>query len=95
MATFSQVIDNLTNIALTENGAVVKTTTTSPVLDFSHKTLRNTSFDTIQKNVHEIIDYAEKNNDVEALHDIIVLIFHKRNCRGGEGEKQIAYDICL
>lgn len=95
MAMFAQVIDNFTNIALTENGAVVKATTTSPVLDFSHKTLRNTPVDTIRENVHNIIDYAEKNNDVEALHDIIVLIFHKRNCRGGEGEKQVAYDTFL
>lgn len=95
MASFAQVVNNFTNFSLTENGAVVKATTTSPVLDFSHKTLRKTPFETIRESVHKIIDYAEKNNDVEALHDIIVLIFHKRNCRGGEGEKQVAYDTFL
>lgn len=95
MTSFANAFKTTTNKTFTENGAVVEKTTGNPVLDFSHKIIRDTPVTEITTGIKNIIDYAEKNNDVETLHDVFVLMFHKRNPRGGEGEKAITYQILL
>lgn len=95
MSTFAQAFQKTTNKTTTENGAVVEQSTGYPVLDFSHKVVRDTTGDEIQRRVDEIINYAQTKEDVNAIHDLFVLMFHKRNPRGGEGEKQITYTMLL
>ena len=95
MSTFAQAFNKTTNKTTTENNAVVEQSTGYPVLDFSHKVVRSTTGDEIQKRVDEIINYAQTKGDVNAIHDLFVMMFHKRNPRGGEGEKQITYTMLL
>lgn len=95
MASFAKAVDTVTNKTLTENGAVVEATTNSPLLDFSHKVVRGTTSDEIKTRISQIMTHVEKTNDMEALTDLFILMFHKRNPRGGEGEKEIVYNMFL
>lgn len=95
MTSFANAFTKTTNKTLTENGTVVEESTGSPVLDFSHKVVRSTPADEITTRIQNIIKYAETNKDVNALHDLFVIMFHKRNPRGGEGEKAITYQMLL
>lgn len=95
MSTFANAFSTTTNKTVTENGAVIEATTGQPVLDFSHKVLRSTPVNEITTRINDIIKYCETTNDVNALHDLFVIIFHKRNPRGGEGEKAITYQMLL
>jgi hypothetical protein len=95
MTSFANAFTKMTNKTTTENGAVVEISTGSPILDFSHKVVRDTTPTEIKTRITEIINYIETNNDVNGLHDLFVLMFHKRNPRGGEGEKAMTYHMLL
>lgn len=95
MSTFAQAFNKITNKTSTENGAVVNQSTGNLVLDFSHKVVRGTTNDEIKTRIEEIIKYVNTTNNVNELHDLFVLMFHKRNTRGGEGEKLITYHMVL
>lgn len=95
MSTFANAFQKTTNKTTTENGAVVEQSTGNPVLDFSHKVVRSTTSEEIKTRIDSIINYVETNNNPNALHDLFVMMFHKRNPRGGEGEKQITYTMLL
>jgi hypothetical protein len=95
MATFANAFNNITNKTVTENGAVVENTSGNPILDFSHKIVRNSKQDEIKSRIYDIMAYINKTGKVEDLHDLFVLMFHKRNPRGGEGEKAIVYSMML
>lgn len=95
MSTFASAFTKTTNKTVTENGAVVESTTESPVLDFSHKVVRDTTKEEITNRISQIVNHAEKSKDVSILHDLFVLMFHKRNPRGGEGEKEMTYNMVI
>jgi len=95
MSSFAKAVEKVSNKTLTENGAVVEAITGSPVLDFSHKVVRSTKPDEIKSRISEIMTHINRTGDIKALTDLFVLMFHKRNPRGGEGEKEMVYNMFL
>lgn len=95
MSSFANAFSTVTNKTTTENGAVVNESTGNPVLDFSHKVLRDTSVDEINERIDKILTYVQTTNNVEHLVDLLILAFHKRNPRGGEGERLMTYRMLI
>jgi hypothetical protein len=79
------------NLILNEKGAYVYESTEDPRLNAFNKLLRGITVESISKLVNDII----KTNDKDMIKDLFVLIFHKRYCRGGEGEKLLSYHLIL
>lgn len=67
----------------TQNGAVSLASTGQARLDFFSKALRDTS----GPEIHRMLDAAWE----ESALDTLKLIFYKRDCRGGAGEKCVFY----
>lgn len=86
---------NIIDIIENENGAILNKSTTNPCLDAFNKLVRGITMDNLTHHVNEIINFAKRNEDSSIIEDLFVIIFHKRNCRGGEGEKLITYQLIL
>lgn len=67
-----------------ENGAITNNSSNDPRLNYFSKILRDSSAD-------QIIQYLEQSWTSSAL-DTMKLIAHKRDCRGGSGEKKVFYE---
>jgi hypothetical protein len=86
---------NIIDIIENENGAILNKSTTNPCVDAFNKLVRGITMNNLTHHVNEIINFAKNNNDSSIIEDLFVTIFHKRNCRGGEGEKLITYQLIL
>lgn len=86
---------NIIDIVENENGAILNKSTTNPCVDAFNKLVRGITMNNLTHHVNEIINFAKNNNDSSIIEDLFVTIFHKRNCRGGEGEKLITYQLIL
>lgn len=86
MSLFVYAFDNL-NLKYGENCAVEHVSTTCPSIDLFFALVRDLSEDRL----NELVDNCLKTNDKTVLTDLLVLIFQTRNCRGGKGEKKLAY----
>ena len=95
MTSFIQAFKKECNIIENEKGVILNKSTTNPCLDAFNKLVRGITMDNLTHHVNEIINFAKSNNDPSIIEDLFVIIFHKRNCRGGEGEKLITYQLIL
>jgi hypothetical protein len=95
MNSFVSAFNKACNIIENENGAILNKSTTNPCVDAFNKLVRGITLDNLTNHVNEIINFAKRNNDPSIIEDMFVTIFHKRNCRGGEGEKLITYQLIL
>ena len=85
----------LNNLVINENGALINNSTLNPCVDAFNKLVRGITDENLNKYVNEIIKEANESKNSEILVDLFLLTFHKRNCRGGEGEKLITYKLLL
>lgn len=69
--------------------------TNSDLLDCSVQLIRGTKGSIIYQKVKGICEEAINRNDTNLIVDFIVLMFQKRNCRGGEGERDIFYRMFI
>jgi len=83
------------NLVVNENGALLRNTTKNPCIDAFHKIIRGVKDRNINDYIKTIINHANIHEDYSLITDLFVLIFHKRNCRGGEGEKALSYKMLL
>jgi hypothetical protein len=83
------------NLVLNENGGLLKKTSENPCLDAFYKTILGIKDNNITDYIKNVINYANIHEDYSMITDLFVLIFHKRNCRGGEGEKALVYKMLL
>jgi hypothetical protein len=83
------------NLILNENGAYLHKSSNDPRIDAFITLIRGVNNANLKKSVNSIIVEAEKNNNQEMLRDLFLMTFHKRNCRGGEGEKLLFYKLIL
>ena len=88
-------ITNDNNLVINENGALINNSTLNPCVDLFNKLVRGITPENLNKYVNEIIKSANDSKNSEILVDLFLLTFHKRNCRGGEGEKSITYQLLL
>ena len=88
-------ITNDNNLVINENGALINNSTLNPCVDAFNKLVRGITPENLNKYVNEIIKSANDSKNSEILIDLFLLTFHKRNCRGGEGEKSITYQLLL
>lgn len=84
-------MSSFNNLILNEKNAYIYQSTQDPRLNAFNKLLRGIPVESISKLVNDII----KTNDKDMIKDLFVLIFHKRYCRGGEGEKLLSYHLIL
>jgi len=84
-------MSSFNNLILNEKNAYIYQSTQDPRLNAFNKLLRGISTESISNLVNDII----KTNDKDMIKDLFVLIFHKRYCRGGEGEKLLSYHLIL
>ena len=77
----------LNNKTFNEKGAVAYSSTGSSRLDYYSLVVRGATSNDIHNVLHKAWD--------EDRLDTLKLIFHKRDCRGGDGEKQIFYDSMI
>jgi len=83
------------NLTLNEKGAIVASTTNEPLLDLFTKLIRGVTSENLDRYVTAVFEEAARLNDPSVIADLFVLLFHKRNCRGGEGERLITYQLLL
>lgn len=83
------------NLVTNEKGALINKSTNDSRVDAFNKLVRGVSKENLESYVQTILNEAEKTQNTEILSDLFVLIFHKRHCRGGEGEKLITYQMIL
>lgn len=74
-----------------ENGALSQSTTSSLLLDLFFKLVRNLPEEDLKNSVSNILTFVKKNEDVNLLSDLFVLMFQTRDCRCGKGEKNLFY----
>lgn len=86
---------NLNNLIINENGALINNSSLNPCVDAFNKLVRGITDENLNKYVNEILKEANESKNSEILIDLFLLTFHKRNCRGGEGEKLITYKLLL
>jgi hypothetical protein len=92
---FGTIFKKISNLSINENNAYLKKSTTHPCLDAFNKLVRNVNSSNIDDYIFNIIEEAQHTNDYSMVIDMFVMMFHKRNCRGGEGEKLIMYRMLL
>jgi hypothetical protein len=85
----------LNNLVINENGALINNSSLNPCVDAFNKLVRGITDENLNNYVNEIIKFANESKNSEVLVDLFLLTFHKRNCRGGEGEKLITYKLLL
>lgn len=83
------------NLVINENGALINKSTLNPCVDAFNKLVRGITDENLNNYVNAIIKSANESKNSEMLIDLFLLTFHKRNCRGGEGEKLITYKLLL
>jgi hypothetical protein len=83
------------NKVVNENGALLNESTLDARVDLFNKSVRSISEDNLKMYLEKVFNEAEKQKDPEYLADLFVMMFHKRNVRGGEGEKLISYQMFL
>ena len=83
------------NLVINENGALINNSTLNPCVNAFNKLVRGITPENLDKYVNEIIKSGNDSKNSEILVDLFLLTFHKRNCRGGEGEKLITYQLLL
>ena len=69
--------------------------TNSDLLDCSVQLIRGTKGSIIYQKVKGIFEEVINRNDTNLIVDFIVLMFQKRNCRGGEGERDVFYRMFI
>lgn len=83
------------NLIINENGALLNKTSNSSLVDIFNKSVRKITLENLTKLVNSVITEFNNTKDSNIIVDLFVLTFHKRNCRGGEGEKLITYQLLL
>jgi len=92
---FQKEAEKTENKIVNENGALLNESTLDARVDLFNKTVRNISEENLKMYLDKVFDEAEKRKDPDYLADLFVMMFHKRNVRGGEGEKLISYQLFL
>lgn len=96
MASFLAAMKELTNEANlipNEKGALLQESTGKKLLDLYQKLVRGV--DNIPRRIKHVVQTAKNANDPNIIVNLIVLMFQKRNCRGGEGERDIFYQMFI
>lgn len=93
---FQNAFDSSSNLVsglktFTENGAVIKATTGKPLLDLDNSLVRKVTVENIVEHLNKC--YETKNPTIIA--NLFILLFKKRDCRGGEGEKELSYNLFI
>ncbi len=83
------------NLEINENGALLNKTSNSSLVDIFNKSVRKITLENLSYLVNNVITDYNNTKDNNIIVDLFVLTFHKRNCRGGEGEKLITYQLLL
>ena len=83
------------NRTVNEKGSVVMSTTNSSLLDLFAKLIRGVTYENLDSYVKAVLDDATRLDDPSVIVDLFLICFHKRNCRGGEGERLITYQMML
>jgi hypothetical protein len=78
-----------------ENGMHEHKTTSSAMVDFFSKLVRNIPDNDLTTMFNNILHHAETTEDAYLLADIIVMMFQTRDVRGGKGEKLLFYKMFL
>lgn len=98
---FQRAMEEISNFKSDElfvedtKGVPKHTSTNSDLLDCSVQLIRGAEESIIHQKVKGICEQATNCNDPNLLVDLIVLMFQKRNCRGGEGERDIFYQMFI
>lgn len=92
---FVSSMEGASNRTINEKGAVVMSTTNQPLLDLFTKLIRGITVENLDLYSTAVFNEADRLNDPSVISDFFVLLFHKRNCRGGEGERLITYQLLL
>jgi hypothetical protein len=92
---FVNIQNDNNNLEINENGALLNKTSNNSLVDAFNKLVRKVTPENLSTYVNNIVADINVSKDNEILIDFFVLIFHKRNCRGGEGEKLITYQLLL
>ena len=85
-----QATDN-NDITLTEEGFSVNSSSFALITSFHSTIHRDSPENIIIKKINEILQKAKENEDVELIKSLFKIIFNKRWCRGGEGNKNVFY----
>jgi hypothetical protein len=83
------------NLEINENGALLNKTSNNSLVDIFNKSVRKITLENLSKLVNNVLTEYNNTKDYNIIVDLFVLTFHKRNCRGGEGEKLITYQLLL
>lgn len=83
------------NKIVNENGALLNKSTQDSRVDLFNKLVRGVTETNLNQYLEAVFTEADKTKDSDYLADLFVLLFHKRNVRGGEGEKLISYQLFL
>lgn len=96
---FRDAMDNITSgernfgengcAQLTQKGFHKDGTNLSLILDIHTKLLRKTTEVEIIELCNNVVDVAKQTKDVDLIKNLFKILFNKRWCRGGEGEKRI------
>lgn len=92
---FQKEAKKVDNKVVNENGALLNESTQDARVDLFNKTVRGITEENLKGYLEAVFNEAEKTKDPEYLADLFVCLFHKRNVRGGEGEKLISYQMFL
>ncbi len=87
--------NEIDNFEINENGALLNKSSNNSLVDIFNKSVRKITQENLAKLVNNVITEFNNTKDSDIIIDLFVLIFHKRNCRGGEGEKLITYQLLL
>lgn len=96
MASFLAAMKELTNegnLIPNEKGALLQESTGKELLDLYQKLVRNVA--DIPSRIQHVVQTAKDANDPNIIVNLIVMMFQKRNCRGGEGERSIFYQMFI
>jgi hypothetical protein len=95
MSLFHKVYTDFSNLTINENGAKLKKSTQNICVDAFNRLVRGINTDSISYYMVNIMAESNIKDDKGMLIDMFVMMFHKRNCRGGEGEKKIMYHMLI
>lgn len=82
-------------LVLNEKGAVAHGSTGKNLLDLYSKLVRGVDSSEIKSQMEIIFEAAIRRNDSKMIVYLIVMMFQKRNCREGEGERDIFYKMFI
>jgi hypothetical protein len=95
MSEFVKALTESSNLIINENGSYLNKSTNDPRVDAFFKLIRGVNSINLKNSVESIIKESDRICNQEMLRDLFILMFHKRNCRGGEGEKMIFYKLII